>query len=379
MLDKSLLRRRDTPTGPRYWMLETIAEFARERLEPDEDDLRAKHAEHFAGYAEQAGRRESGGGDALADDEPNLRAALDWGRQHSCHDLVLRILTGARQLWLRGSQAELQSELADLLMLSRDSEQLRAGALGMLAFVAYRRGNYAVARTAGIEGLEIATALGNVPLIGRALNDLANVDAAEGAFASARARLEQAGELFRKGGHRRMGFVNAVNLADLLLMSGALEDAVSLCRDTLDSEEIEDASVRMTVHSNLAAGLALLGRHADAIPSARVALLGASEAGDRYALACVLPVVALIAIGSDDSDSGARLLRASDALRDEVGGVLEPTEEIVHRAVSAGIDGEGPPLASQPIDVVSTEALELLDKWASARTSNTQPVSKSFP
>lgn len=379
LLDKSLLRRRDTPTGPRYWMLETIAEFARERLEPDEDDLRAKHAEHFAGYAEQAGRRESGGADVLADDEPNVRAALQWGRQHGSHDLVLRILTGARQLWLRGSQAELQSDLAHLLALVSGDERLRAEALGMLAFVAYRRGNYAVARTAGIEGLEIATALGNVPLIGRALNDLANVDAAESAFASARTRLEQAGELFRRGGHRRMGLVNAVNLADLLLMSGALEDAVSLCRETLDSEEIEDTSVRVTFHHNLAMGLALLGHHDEAVPSARVALLGATDAGDLYMLTCVLPVVALIAVGLGDSDSGARLLRASDALRDEVGGVLEPTEEIVHRAVSAAIDGDGSPLASQPIDVVSTEALELLDKWASARTSDSQPVSKSFP
>ena len=360
LVEKSLVRF----TNERYWMLVTIADYARERLVPEDDALRARHAEYFAGHAEQAGRRESGGGDVLANDEPNLRLALEWSRPRERHDFVLRLLTGGRQLWLRGSHAELESELVDLLELSDYSERLRAEALGMLAFVAYRRGNYDVARTAGMDGRETATALGDASLIGRALNDLANVESAEGDFLSARARHERAGELFRKGGHRRLALVNAVNHADLLLMSGSLEEAVILCRETLLADEIEDRSVMETLHHNLAMGLALLGRHQEAIPHAHVALHAAAEADDRYMLTCVLPLVALIGTGFGDNDSGARLLHASDTLREEIGGVLEPTEEIVHRAATAAISAVHLPLSSPLVEEVSVKALELLDEWA---------------
>jgi len=367
LLDKSLLQRRDTPMGPRYWMLETIREYALERLEDGVsggDEERANHAGYFAELAEQAGRYESGGGDILAGEESNLRVALDWARRHDRNDLVLRILSGARQLWLRGSQAELQRDLARVLPLAGGDERLCAEAYGLLAHVSYRRGEYDVARSAGTEELTLATASGDARLVARALNDLANVDAAEGRFESARARFEQAGVILRQGGLGRLSLVNTVNLADLLLMSGELEDAVSVCRETLESAEIEDVTVRTTFQSNLATGLALVGRHGEAIASARAALLSASEAGDRYMLANILAVVALIAVGSEDRSSAARLLGASDALLDEVGGALEPTEEIVHRAVSAAIGAVGSPLDLKSLDDVPTEAVRLLDEWS---------------
>jgi predicted ATPase/class 3 adenylate cyclase len=49
LIDKSLVRRRDTDFGARYWMLETIREFAVERLDEsgEEEELRESHAAHF--------------------------------------------------------------------------------------------------------------------------------------------------------------------------------------------------------------------------------------------------------------------------------------------------------------------------------------------
>ena len=46
LLDKSLLRRRESPAGPRYWMLETIREFARHALDAaTERELNERHAD----------------------------------------------------------------------------------------------------------------------------------------------------------------------------------------------------------------------------------------------------------------------------------------------------------------------------------------------
>jgi predicted ATPase/class 3 adenylate cyclase len=50
LLDKSLLRRRDTDLGPRYWLLETISEYVREVLDRDGATaaLSDRHARYFA-------------------------------------------------------------------------------------------------------------------------------------------------------------------------------------------------------------------------------------------------------------------------------------------------------------------------------------------
>src|SRR6266542_3890044 len=56
LVENSLLRRRADPDGePRFWMLETIRDFACELLEErgNADDARRRHAEHFADEAEQ--------------------------------------------------------------------------------------------------------------------------------------------------------------------------------------------------------------------------------------------------------------------------------------------------------------------------------------
>jgi len=196
-----------------------------------------------------------------------------------------------------------------------------------------------------------------------ALNDLANIDAAERRFESARTRLEQAAEVLGQGGHRRARLVTNANLVDLLLMTGELEDAVSLCRDALDTADFEDADVRTTFESNLATGLALLGRHRDAIPFARSAVIRASEVGDGYMLACIVAVVALIAVESGDNHNATLLLRAADALREEVGAALEPTETIVHRRVTEAIGDAYSRGTPASLDL-QTQVVQLLDEWS---------------
>ena len=56
LIDKSLVRSRETTGGERYWMLETIREFASTELEASDegDDLRQRHAEFFTALAERA-------------------------------------------------------------------------------------------------------------------------------------------------------------------------------------------------------------------------------------------------------------------------------------------------------------------------------------
>jgi hypothetical protein len=81
LVDKSLLRR----DGRRYALLETIGEFALERLEEsgELDELRRRHAEYYLDLARSVEGlirtpRAAALLDRLEQDHENLRAALDW-------------------------------------------------------------------------------------------------------------------------------------------------------------------------------------------------------------------------------------------------------------------------------------------------------------
>ena len=87
LLDKSLVRRRTDANGDeRFWMLETIREFARERLEAsgEEDALRRLQTDWLIELADRAGTRATVGVpgkwdvDLVAPEIDNVRAVLDW-------------------------------------------------------------------------------------------------------------------------------------------------------------------------------------------------------------------------------------------------------------------------------------------------------------
>ncbi len=87
LLDKSLLRQDAGASGePRFRMLETIREYAMERLVAggEEDAVRRKHTQFFVDVVEEAEPHlEVGPGQAtsfgrLAAELDNVRAALEW-------------------------------------------------------------------------------------------------------------------------------------------------------------------------------------------------------------------------------------------------------------------------------------------------------------
>ena len=106
LLDKSLVRRRVGELGEeRYWMLETIREFARERLEAsaEADEVRRRHGEWALALAVRAAMSSE-----LFPKEPDyepvyaeledIRGALDWALPHD-RDLAAEIFVSLEQLW----------------------------------------------------------------------------------------------------------------------------------------------------------------------------------------------------------------------------------------------------------------------------------------
>jgi predicted ATPase/class 3 adenylate cyclase len=109
LLDKSLLRRRDSTAGVRYWMLETIRDYASERLEQSGDaaPVQLRHAEWCCELAERLvgppgpwlGDEDFGEFEA---DYDNVRSALAWIWTSRHAELGLR-LSATLRFWMRNS------------------------------------------------------------------------------------------------------------------------------------------------------------------------------------------------------------------------------------------------------------------------------------
>ncbi len=99
LLDASLLRQEGDPDGePRYLMLETVREYALERLSEssEEQATRDAHAAHALVLAERAhaamdSPEEHAWMERLTTEHDNLRAALTWSLERGDAETVLRI------------------------------------------------------------------------------------------------------------------------------------------------------------------------------------------------------------------------------------------------------------------------------------------------
>ena len=99
LVAKSMVVTDDTEAGTRYRLLETLREYARERLEELDDPSRVytRHAAHFLALVEAVAPTLKGPDDELgvarlAADQDNLRAALGWTRDHDDSDMLVRLV-----------------------------------------------------------------------------------------------------------------------------------------------------------------------------------------------------------------------------------------------------------------------------------------------
>ena len=138
LVDHNLLVRTVGEYGSRYSLLETIREFAAERLEAsgEAEELRRRHAEYALVVADSLGLsvdessrwvEERHGSAAVEQD--NMRAALDWALEAD-PELGLELAVALEQFWITTNPAEGADRIGALLERSGDcSPSLRARAL----------------------------------------------------------------------------------------------------------------------------------------------------------------------------------------------------------------------------------------------------------
>ena len=154
---------------PRFELLETIAEFARERLagSGESDELAGRHARYFADLAEIAepSLYTDGRGPwllRLGEDRDNIRAALEWSIERDEASVGLRILW-ALWLWWWTSFVEGWAWADRLLALPSAAAATpeRAGALFAAEVCAAGTGDLVATRRLAEEAVALSRSLGD--------------------------------------------------------------------------------------------------------------------------------------------------------------------------------------------------------------------------
>ena len=151
LVDKNVLRQEEEAGGePRFSMLETIREYAAERLASSGEEgwVRTRHAAFFAALGARSeaglfGSEAETWGRRLAADYDNLRATLAWGEQHD-PELMLR-LAGAlwRFWWIHLTEGQAWLKRALMAAGSDIPAPLRVKALGAASILASMQGEVA--------------------------------------------------------------------------------------------------------------------------------------------------------------------------------------------------------------------------------------------
>ena len=212
LLDKSLLRKRDAADEPRYWMLETIREYAVERLEEsgEEDELRRRHAEWFVALAEEAEPHLTGSPkawlDRLEDENDNIRTALDFLEASGSGESMQRLCGAIWRFWLiRGHIAEGRRRLEAALEADSRATIARGRTLNGATVMASETGDHVAARRHAEEAIDLHRVIDDPWGEAISLGILGNVHAAERDFEGAQRLFEAALERHRRRRRRPPG------------------------------------------------------------------------------------------------------------------------------------------------------------------------------
>jgi len=250
LVDKSLVIAEAAGGQTRYRLLETIRQYAQEKLgeSADATAARDRHRDHYTAMASALDAPGNGNLELLLDQAEteidNLRAAFAWSRENSDIDGALLLATSLQPLWLtRGGVKEgsdwLDQGLADAEVEGADvTPAAMARALADKAFLDNMRGPESLARAQ--RSLAIARELDDPALLARTLTTCGRLAVWDAELA--RPYLSEAEDLARAiGDRRRLSQVLYSQALTAIVGSGDLDAALAAGTDGRDlADEIGD-------------------------------------------------------------------------------------------------------------------------------------------
>ena len=244
MVDKSLAQQVEQAKGEsRFVMLETIREYAQEKLEASGEGPLTKraHAAYCLVLAEEEAKEECGaeGAECLerfALEHDNFRASLEWLTETGDAEWGLRLGAALFRFWERRDYlAEGRDALGKLLKIAGAAAptKARARAHFAAAVLAGDQGDFASADALMKESLDIARQLRDTQAVAVSLNALAVLAGDQGKIAVAHSLFEESMVVWRELGDQRSVARSLSNLGNVVKLQGDYPRARSLYAECL--------------------------------------------------------------------------------------------------------------------------------------------------
>jgi predicted ATPase/DNA-binding SARP family transcriptional activator len=322
----------------RFAMLETIREYAREKLVAGGHSAEParRHAEHFARFVEEAEPNLWGGPeehwwlDRLDAERENIRVAFQWARDAQAAVLLLRLAAGSARYWyLRGNLSEARSWLDTALThASPDVAALEAKACRGRAIVAHFQGEQTEARDFAERARALYERLGDEVGLAATLNALGSIAIVAGDSEAARKYCEQAISMRRRLDDRWGLATGLVNLAVVAAAEGDHRAAIKLEEEALSLfVALGNDEGTATVSINLGESFLLLDQLDAAEERFRRGLVVAHRAYLKHLIACAIGGLSTVAARRTEGERAAVLLGAANHLFEAAGFSHAPTKD----------------------------------------------------
>ena len=354
LVDKSLALTDERAGATRYRMLETVRQYALDRLREsgEETRWRGSHLAYFAALAEEfyeavQGPKQLSWLARIEAEHDNLRAALAWSVESSPVE-GLRLVRAMTVLWrIRGHLSEGREWLSRLLdAVPIDRRTLRHGhGLYAAAMLAILQGDYAAAQRHLQESLALFREVDDPIGVSRALGGLAYLSIEQGHYPQAEALARESVDCARAKGNRSGLYSSFGYLAIALHRQGEwaaarelYEQALEVARELGTPWEIGAALRKF--------GLAECdeGIHDPALKHLGEGMTILHGLSDRLGVIESLEGFACLAAATAPPRRAARLWGAADALRQETGYARSVYESVTYerqvKAVRATLAAE---------------------------------------
>ena len=330
---------------PRVGMLETIREFALERLEQagDLDDARRRHAEYYAGVAERADEQLRGSGpahlaalDRLEAEHDNLRAALAWslevpaaapapadGEQAATG---LRLVQALAFFWYRhGHATEGRRWLQRAIELTGEDGGAQLAQLAhWLGVLMQQQGEMQSSLSLLERSLAIWRDLGDRDQQARELNSLGITHHLLGDMDTSRSLLEDSAAIAREIGSDMRLAAALTNLGQMESDAGNFDRATEVLQEALAVDREQGDMLGVAIDQQSLAGVALrAGRAQEARDLLSAMVDYVVSCGDPQLLATTLEMSAANAAQFGEGLRAARLFGAAEAIRQKTGIPIE--------------------------------------------------------
>jgi predicted ATPase/DNA-binding winged helix-turn-helix (wHTH) protein len=345
LADKNLILSEEHGGATRYRMLETIRQYALDRLRESGEEARWRQR-HFArvlALAEESleplrGPDQGVWIERIARELDNFRAALRWAIEQKLPD-AFRLAPQLSRWWVRVAQVSEAREWFSRLLevIPKDqARQDRGRALSAVGNLALYQGDHAEAEHLFRESLALLSEVGDARRVASVQTNLALLALAQGHYAQAEPLLVEGAALARSLGDSHLLAVNVGNLGIAVHARGDRDQAATLFEESLTlARSVGDAFLASEVLIGRGRAECRDGNLASAEASLVESLTIAGDLTDPHAVVEALEGFAELAVATHPAKRAATLLGAAARLREELAFPVPVHEERENQRVAA--------------------------------------------